>query len=259
MTWTTRQRSKTGSIAAISVGEGSLVLMIHGVGLRAEAWAAQIDELSKAHRVVAVDIPGHGESAALKSRAQMADFTDAIAAVLDAPAVVVGHSFGAMIAMDMATRYPDRVIGVAALNAIYRRDPAAKSAVLARADSLGGAAVADPGATLARWFGDAPSPQRDACHGWLSGVDPAGYRDAYRAFAREDGPSNQELRDMHCPVLFLTGGREPNSTPEMSQQMAVMVKDGRAEVVDGAAHMLPMTHASEVNVILADFLKERTT
>lgn len=62
MNWITRQRSKIGSIAAISVGDGPLVLMIYGVGLRADAWAAQIDELAKAHRVVAVDMPGMGKA-----------------------------------------------------------------------------------------------------------------------------------------------------------------------------------------------------
>ena len=255
MTWTTRQRCKTGSVAAISGGDGPLVVLIHGVGLRAEAWAAQFGELAKTHRVVAVDMPGHGDSAVLKATPDLEDFADAIATVLDAPAVIIGHSFGAMIAMNIATRYPECVTAIAALNAIYQRDPAAKAAVLARADSLDGAAAVDPGATLTRWFGDAPSPQRDACRSWLTGGNPAGYRDAYRVFAREDGPAEQELRDLHCPALFLTGGREPNSTPEMSRQMAATVRAGRAEVVTAAAHMLPMTHASEVNVILADFIK----
>lgn len=86
-------------------------------------------------------------------------------------------------------------------------------------------------------------------------MDPAVYRDAYRAFARENGPNEQELRELNCPALFLTRGREPNSTPDMSRQMPAMVKGGRAKVVADAAHMLPMTHASEVNVILANFLE----
>lgn len=65
MTSTILPRSNIGSLAAITAGEGPLVLLIHGVGLRAEAWGAQIDALSATCRVIAVDMPGHGGSAPL--------------------------------------------------------------------------------------------------------------------------------------------------------------------------------------------------
>ncbi|HSF90622.1 MAG TPA: alpha/beta hydrolase [Paracoccaceae bacterium] len=258
MIWTTRQRSKAGPFAAISQGKGPLVLLVHGVGLRAEAWGAQIDVLAQTHRVLAVDMPGHGESPVLADDPQLRAFTDAVAAALTSPAVVIGHSFGAMIGLDMAARYPEHVTGVVALNAIYRREAAAKTAVQTRADSLDGLTVADPTATLARWFGEETSPEREACREWLSAVNPTGYRDAYRAFAREDGPMDQTLRDLRCPALFITGAREPNSTPEMSRKMAGLVPDGRAEVLEGAAHMMPMTHSAQVNADLTAFLKRHS-
>ena len=175
MTWTTRLRSKTGPLAYIQNGDGPPVLLIHGVGLRSEAWGAQIDALAQSHRVIAVDMPGHGDSDLHLTSPTLADFTDRIVTALDTPATVIGHSFGAMIALDMAVRYPDRVTGIVALNAIYRRSEDAKAAVLARAQSLDGIAVADPAQTLQRWFGDAPSPQHAACAQWLRAVDPAGY------------------------------------------------------------------------------------
>lgn len=254
MIWKTQQRSKAGSMAAISCGEGPLVVLIHGVGLQAEAWAAQMNAQAASHRVVAVDLPGHGESAGLVSARHLGAFTDAVAEALDTPAVVIGHSFGAMIALDLATRYPARVTAVAALNAIYRRDPAAKRAVRARADSLDQTAMADPGPTLARWFGSTPSPEHDACRAWLRDADPMGYRDAYRVFAHEDGPRDDDLRGLRCPALFLTGSDEPNSTPLMSQQMAALAPNGRAKIISGAAHMAPMTHPAQVNANLAEFL-----
>jgi pimeloyl-ACP methyl ester carboxylesterase len=255
MTWKTRQRSNIGSLAAITAGSGPLVLFIHGVGLRAEAWGAQIDALSPSCRVIAVDMPGHGHSAPLGTSPELADFTNAIASCLDEPAMVIGHSFGAMIALDMAIRHPEKVKGVAALNAIYRRDSKAQAAVASRAECLDGKTLADPTRTLERWFGSAVSPQREACHDWLCTVDPAGYRSAYRVFAKENGPQEQELKTISCPALFLTGQQEPNSTPAMSKSMAALVPDGRAEVLANAAHMMPMTHAEQVNAILADFVK----
>lgn len=256
MTWTIQPRSKVGGLCAISLGAGPQVVLIHGVGLRAEAWAGQLAALAKTYRVLAVDMPGHGECARLNDNPQMADFTDAIAEILTEPSVVIGHSFGAMIALDIAHKFPDSVLGVAALNGIFRRDDAAKEAVLARAASLDGKSMADPSTTLLRWFGAAPSDARDACHDWLCQVDPAGYRDAYRVFAAEDGPSDSALKIMCCPALFLTGENEPNSTPHMSRQMADKAANGTAIVLEGAAHMLPMTHASQVTAILEQFIRD---
>lgn len=256
MTWTIRPRSKTGALAAVTAGDGPLLVLIHGVGLQAEAWGAQITALAQDYRVVAVDMPGHGDSPRLKETPTLAAYTDRIAEVIDGPATVIGHSFGSMIALDLAIRHPAKIAGVAALNAIYRRSPQARAAVVARADGLDGTSAADPAAPLDRWFGTEASEERTACENWLRATNPAGYRDAYRVFAQEDGPKESDLQALHCPALFLTGGQEPNSTPAMSQQMAALAPQGRAEILPNAAHMAPMTHGADVNRILTGFLKE---
>lgn len=254
MTWTTRRRSDLGTLAAIRAGTGPLVVLIHGVGLRAEAWGAQIDTLSRDFAVMAVDMPGHGHSAPLPAGATLTDYTDAIATCLDRPAVVIGHSMGAMIALDLAIRHPDKVRGVAALNAIYDRSEAARRAVQTRAEALDGRSMAGPTQTLGRWFGTEDTPERAACHSWLTQVDPMGYRTAYGVFARENGPDADDLATLRCPALFLTGSDEPNSTPAMSQAMAALTPHGTAHIIDGAAHMMPMTHATKVNAALLAFV-----
>ncbi len=256
MIWTTRPRSEFGALRAIDAGEGPTVLLIHGVGLRAEAWNAQMDALAGRFRVVAVDVPGHGQSPLSGEIRNLLDYTDAIADGLNEPAFVIGHSMGAMIALDMAVHYPHLVHGVAALNAIFQRDLAASAAVRGRARSLDGKSVADPSATLTRWFGDTPSSERKACEVWLRGVDPAAYRMAYRVFAHENGPNPSALEKLGCPALFLTGRDEPNSTPEMSRAMADIAPQGHAQIIDNAAHMMPMTHAGQVNAALLAFLNE---
>lgn len=253
MIWTTRPRSEVSGLAAIMAGAGPNVLLIHGVGLQAEAWNSQIDALAMQHRVIAVDLPGHGQSAVLSKRLGLSGYTDAISKTLDAPTLVIGHSMGAMIALDLAIRYPERVCGVAALNAIYRRSPEAAAAVKVRAASLDGVAIADPVAPLHRWFGSTPSPEREACRTWLKSVSPAGYKMAYEVFAQENGPSARALLGFARPALFMTGSVEPNSTPEMSRHMATLAPYGHAHIVEHAAHMMPMTHADDVNEQLLRF------
>jgi pimeloyl-ACP methyl ester carboxylesterase len=256
MIWTSRSRSDFGAQAAVRTGNGACVLLLHGVGLRAEAWNAQIIALAERFTVIAPDMPGHGESAPLPGVPTLADYTDRIAEGLNEPVWVAGHSMGALIALDLAIRYPERVRGVAALNAIYRRTPQARRAVQQRAASLDGIGVADPTTTLIRWFGDVCSAESDACRNWLTTAHPAGYRAAYTVFAHEDGPLDRELTALHCPALFMTGAEEPNSTPEMSATMAELTPNGRAVSIAGAAHMMPMTHAARVNAALVDFFTE---
>ncbi|WP_425045724.1 alpha/beta fold hydrolase [Primorskyibacter sp. S87] len=257
MTWTTRQRSEFGALAAISSGEGAPLVLLHGVGLRAEAWNRQVDALlAEGHRIIAPDMPGHGGSPTVPIPRSLQGYTDPVAAGLDEPAIVVGHSMGAMIALDLAARYPDLVRGVVAMNAVFRRNPGARKAVEARVAALDGVHRADPTETLERWFGGAASPERSACELWLRSCDPSGYKAAYTVFAQEDGASSEALMALSVPALFLTGSEEPNSTPEMSRDMAALVPGGRSEVIRGAAHMMPMTHPRQVNRSLLGFVRE---
>jgi pimeloyl-ACP methyl ester carboxylesterase len=256
MIWTTRPRSEVAGLAAIEAGTGPQVLFLHGVGLRSEAWNSQIDALASRFCVTALDMPGHGDSPPLSGPMSLTDYADAVLAAIKGPVMVVGHSMGAMIALDMACRFPDRVRGVVALNAIFERSAAAALAVQTRAAALDGQTVGDSSGALNRWFGDTPSAERTACRDWLCDVDPAGYKMAYTAFASANGPDRGALASLTCPALFMTGQLEPNSTPQMSQAMADLTPHGRAVIVEKAAHMMPMTHPETVNAALLLFAQE---
>jgi pimeloyl-ACP methyl ester carboxylesterase len=226
--------------------------LIHGVGLRAEAWGALMHLMSDDYTLYAIDMPGHGASP-LGQVAALSDYTARVMLFLEAltgPICVVGHSMGAVIALEVASGRAGKVVGVAALNAIYRRGPEATQAVRARAAALATDGPADPAPTLQRWFGTAPKgalhAAAEACRQWLTDADPEGYAKAYRLFADQDGPDDMLLAGLMMPALFMTAQGDPNSTPAMSRSMARIAPKGQAVVVQGAAHMMPMTHASAV-------------
>lgn len=257
MTWTIRPRSDIGGHPSIVSGEGEPVLLLHGVGLRAEAWGAQIDGLSQQALIVAPDMAGHGEYPLPSSRMVLADYVRAAGTVLNGlggKAIVVGHSMGAMISLALAAQFPDRVKAVVALNAVFERSHTAAAAVLSRAEELDGRTPADIVSPLQRWFGDSDTPERVACRQWLGSMDPAAYKLAYTAFAHSQTPSRDLLASLQCLAIFMTGAQEPNSTPEMSHAMANVAPDGRAIVVEGAAHMMPMTHSKQVNAVLSNLI-----
>ena len=99
-------RKSLGGTSFIEKGEGEALLLIHGVGLNAEAWAPQIEAFSATHRVIALDLFGHGASAAPPENAMLDDYVQQARRLLDdlgiSQANVVGHSMGGLVAMGLA-------------------------------------------------------------------------------------------------------------------------------------------------------------
>lgn len=264
MQWQDWPRTRTASdLDCIEAGSGAPVALIHGVGLRADAWGAQIPALAEHYHVRAFDTPGRGGSAPVGDAPALADYTDRFAEAIAAfsePALVAGHSMGALIVLDLGIRYPHLVRGVAALNGVFRRSNEARKAVQARAASLAAGNQADLSATLPRWFGEAPQGgmqnAMEACRRWLLSAEHEGYAKAYTVFAQADGPATDDLSAMQCQALIMTGALEANSTPAMSREMARIAPNATCYVMAGANHMLPMTHPDETNRVLLDFFRK---
>ena len=96
-------------------GKDALVL-VHGWGCNLNHWRDQIPDFSKRNRVIALDLPGHGESDKPQLAYTMDLFANAIDAVMrDAKverAVVVGHSMGTPVARQFYRKYPQKTLGI---------------------------------------------------------------------------------------------------------------------------------------------------
>ena len=106
-------------VNAVCAGQGAPVLLLHGLAASLHDWDPYLPALSAAgYRACALDLFGHGESAKPDRRAYHVDQASAhfeawVAALgLDAPAVLIGHSFGAYLALDYAMRHPAQVRGL---------------------------------------------------------------------------------------------------------------------------------------------------
>lgn len=254
---------RAGGTAYSVAGAGEPVVLVHGVGMARAIWAPQVRALAGHWQVITYDMPGHGESALPPEGATLAHYAGQLAALLDhlglAAANVVGHSMGALVALEFALAHPKRALRVAALNAVFRRTAEQRAAVLARADALATSGFASTIApTLQRWFGDPVPPQlREAAAETgrlLRTVDPTGYARTYRLFASSDRVHEERLAQLAMPALFFTGEHDLNSSPAMSRAMAQLAPHGRAEVLEGARHMMTVTHPECVNASLRAFL-----
>lgn len=96
-------------------GDEALVL-IHGWTMNVDNWSDQISDLAKRNRVIAIDLPGHGQSDKPQVSYTMDLFARAVEAVMrDAKvkrAVLVGHSMGTPIARQFYRKYPQKTLAI---------------------------------------------------------------------------------------------------------------------------------------------------
>jgi pimeloyl-ACP methyl ester carboxylesterase len=103
------------------VGERSLVF-VHGWSCDARYWRAQVSYFSKNHRVVVLDLAGHGHSGSTRSKYTMKAFGEDVQAVTEATnshsVILIGHSMGGSVIAEAARLMPNRVIGIVGVDTL---------------------------------------------------------------------------------------------------------------------------------------------
>jgi pimeloyl-ACP methyl ester carboxylesterase len=108
---------------SIDGSAGGAVLFIHGWSCDRGYWEAQVADLTRDYRVVTVDLAGHGDSGAGRSRWTVEAFGRDVEAVVDDLAldsvILVGHSMGGPVALEAARRLHGRVVGVIGIDTLH--------------------------------------------------------------------------------------------------------------------------------------------
>ncbi|WP_291132563.1 alpha/beta fold hydrolase [Flavobacterium sp. UBA7682] len=117
---------KNTKISFTDEGKGTAVVLLHGFLENKTMWQAFVPELSKKHRVITVDLLGHGETECLGYVHAMEDQADMLFALFMhlkvRKVVLVGHSMGGYVALAFAELYPDFMKGLFLLNSTSRAD-----------------------------------------------------------------------------------------------------------------------------------------
>src|SRR4051794_17643323 len=107
--------TKIGPISVMEAGQGKPVVLLHGLGATKASFLPTLAALaSERRRVIAIDLPGFGDSVKpLRARYDPAFFARTVAALLDAlefeRADLIGNSMGGRVAIETGLRHPDRV------------------------------------------------------------------------------------------------------------------------------------------------------
>ncbi len=92
------------------------IVLIHGAGDSAAVWELQTAHFSKRHRVLAVDLPGHGARVSEQGMDRHENYAAEVCRLMDhqgiPKAIIAGHSMGGAVALMMALEHPERVQGL---------------------------------------------------------------------------------------------------------------------------------------------------
>ncbi|MFY1621025.1 alpha/beta fold hydrolase, partial [Micromonospora sp. WMMD736] len=103
------------------LGRGPAVILIHGQGGSWRWWLRTLPLLAEHGRIIAVDLPGFGESERIGAGDVFGEHVATVIGLLDhlglSEAVVVGHSMGGLVSLRVACDHPDRVSGLLLTNA----------------------------------------------------------------------------------------------------------------------------------------------
>lgn len=217
-------------------GDGTPLVLLHGAGRSLADWDASAAVLTAGHRVLAVDLPGHGRSPGVSPWAipavvrHIADALDAH----DVPdAVVVGHSLGGLVAVECARAYEGRVRAAVNLDGFWwgrpGEYPGAERVMELLRSSAG--AVAPPGYVEAQVAHAArygiPSDRAEAAAraavrplpdgGWQTLPERAAALEMYGELGRLGALGvTAWLDEVTCPLLLVQAGRPEPPRPSMA-------------------------------------------
>lgn len=237
-------------------------LALHCMMGSGRAWDAVAQALGGALDLRGFDLPGHGRSPDWQPEAGIdyhTHVTRLAARMIDRPLDLIGHSFGATVALRIAVGAPEAIRSLTLIEPVLfaAADPQARAPEAARHAALAQALAEGRDADAARDFlatwgtpdwQALPEPARAAMIRQVRLV-----ADTHAALA---GDAHNILRPgglegIDAPVMIITGADSPAVMASIAENLAARLADVGRAVVPGAGHMLPLTHPAPVAGLIA--------
>jgi 3-oxoadipate enol-lactonase len=257
----------TGLAFAVT-GEGSPLLLVAGYGVDAGAWRRQVDALAAAHAVITYDHRGVGGSWPIGERgtslAELAEDAHALLTHLGrTPAVVVGASMGAAVALELALAHPDAVRGLVLVTPVLTADPRFAAVLRAWRDTDAPASEGRIRALLPWLCGRellAHDGRREAVAAALRAMaartPPATLRHHADALLAWLGSRTGALAAVTIPALVVAGGDDVLTPSTEAEALARALPHARLEVLAGSGHALMIERAEALNALVLGFVRE---
>lgn len=238
------------SYEVYGAGEPTLVF-VHGWSCDGRYWRAQAPHFAKKHRVVVIDLAGHGHSGATRTRYTMGAFGEDVRSVTEAAGagkvILIGHSMGGTVIAEAARRMPDRVIGLIGVDTLENIEyPMTRTEF----ESMIAPLEKDFSSAARQFVGEMISPKTDLrLRGWIlsdmSAAPPAVALSAMNETMIQyiTGEAAEVFKQVRVPVITVNGDLWPINYEANRRHMLSF----DAIVLKEADHFLMMARPEEFN------------
>jgi pimeloyl-ACP methyl ester carboxylesterase len=267
MTETLRIETSDGLSLAVDVsGEGTAVMLVHGLGFNRERWSAQVEAFTAAgFQVIALDLRGCGESDMPTDPYDIPTLSADVERVREHLALetfhLIGHSLGGMVALDYTLAYPERVrtLTLASTTCHNGRRASALGSTISKLSDLGfEAAMADP----------VVAAEIDALCASVAIYVPAILEPLKRITAEPNRSRSLQwkatvgwsvrwkIAEITCPTLVMHGLADMLMPLRAGEKLHEGIAGSRWVAIAGAGHNIPVKHAEQFNASVLDFLAQ---
>lgn len=240
-------------------GEPTLVF-VHGWSCDSRYWREQVPHFSKQHRVITLDLAGHGHSGAARERCTMASFGVDVRAVVEASGahsvILIGHSMGGSVIAEAARLMPDLVVGLIGVDTLedveYRMSREELDGMLTplKADFRAGSR----GFVAGMFAADTDPGLREWVLADMSSAPPAVALSAMEEMMMQyvTGEAATVFDAIRIPVLTINGELWPVNVEANRRHMVSY----DAVILKGADHFLMMDRPEEFNRALEQVIRK---
>lgn len=245
--------SKDGTPISYEVhgaGEPALVF-VHGWSCDSRYWREQVPYFSKKHRVITIDLAGHGHSGTSRSKYTMRAFGEDVQAVVEAEGssrvILIGHSMGGSVIAEAARLMPERVIGLIGVDTfdnieypLTRKERDEMLAPLEKDFRTGARGF------VAQMFLPSTDPRlREWILSDMSAAPPAVARSTMIEYLSESitGEAAGKFKEIRVPVVSVNGSLWPVKVEANKRHMASF----EAIILKDADHFLMLDRPEEFN------------
>lgn len=235
---------------------GRTIVFVHGAGSNGHTWHRQIEAFGAKHSPIALCLPGHGRSAGVEGLRTVHDYADFVAAFLDAlkikSAVILGHSMGGAIAMDLGLRHAARVEALVLSCTAAKFNLTADRVESLRAVTMGRA----PQAFNAEGF--SPKTVKEnfdlVRESWMEQIrtDPRVRYTDVLACGQVD--FREAIAKIEKPTLVIAGADDTIIPPAESEFIAGKIRGATLKIIADAGHSAPRERPAEYNAAIEQFI-----
>lgn len=244
-------------------GKGFPVIFIHGFCESSNIWKSLSNELSDEFRIICPDLPGFGESPLPENAFSLEDIGDSVVSWLKSlgieQCIVIGHSLGGYIALEMLRKFPDFTKSIGLFNSSAFADSEEKKSNRNKLIEFIGEYGVEPfiKTFVPSLFYSATAEKHQKTIKEISSKGLLIKAESvmnYAAAMRDREDSKALLKEYHDRILLIAGEYDQNVPLQKSQEMSAILDSGNTHIIPNSAHMSLFEQSDLCYVALRNFL-----